>query len=249
MRILFLFWHGLGDNILATPALRKYKKQYPDHFVGWAMLKRFQQACLFDDYSYIDQLCWISDAWNDFSSYEEGKEKVIQEGYRLARLNGYESVIPITHSQKGIHKILRTMQEMNIQLDENEVHTEYIYDEKKAQQFYSQAMIPKDYVFFHGKSGVADKNLSEQRVLNELRQLNIHLPLVSPDFWEDGRFPIYFWVDVMRKAKYIYVVDSVFYHMAHAFDLKVDFAYFKRGTKVWDVVHPLHYSEENIVFE
>ena len=31
-KTLFLFWHGLGDNILATPAIKKYKK-YTDNCV------------------------------------------------------------------------------------------------------------------------------------------------------------------------------------------------------------------------
>jgi ADP-heptose:LPS heptosyltransferase len=70
-KVLFVFWHGLGDNILATPAIKKYKLM-TGNYIGWAMLRRFKKAKLFEENPYIDQLHWISDAWNDFKNYKNG---------------------------------------------------------------------------------------------------------------------------------------------------------------------------------
>ena len=53
--MLFLFWHGLGDNILATPVIKQYK-QATGNFVGWAMLSRFSKAGLFCEH---DPLCEV----------------------------------------------------------------------------------------------------------------------------------------------------------------------------------------------
>ena len=45
-KTLFLFWHGLGDNILATPAIKKYKES-TGNYIGWMMLDRFKTCKAF----------------------------------------------------------------------------------------------------------------------------------------------------------------------------------------------------------
>ena len=69
MKILFVFWHGLGDHILASPAIRAYRKANPDHYIGWAMLERFKNAGYLNPN--IDEFFYTKDAWNDFGSYKE----------------------------------------------------------------------------------------------------------------------------------------------------------------------------------
>ena len=103
--------------------------------------------------------------------------------------------------------------------------------------------------FFHGKTGVPVKDLHIEKAKQWLKANNIDLPLCSPDFtWHIQYFPISFAMDVMRKAAYIIVADSVMYHAAHAMDLHIDLAYFARGNKVWKAVHPLHTNLENVVY-
>jgi hypothetical protein len=36
VKTLIVFWHGLGDNILATPAIKKFKETTGD-YIGWMM--------------------------------------------------------------------------------------------------------------------------------------------------------------------------------------------------------------------
>ena len=54
--------------------------------------------------------------------------------------------------------------------------------------------------------------------------------------------------DIMKKATYRILADSALYHVAHALDLDVDIAYFQRGQEVWDVVKPLHFNYEKVIY-
>lgn len=247
-RVLFVFWHGLGDNILATPAIKKYKLT-TGNYIGWAMLRRFKKAALFEKNPYIDQLHWISDAWNDFKSYKYGCKQVIKEGKAIKKTFGYDEMRVIDHKSSSKHKIFRTADEMGITLEKDEVHTEVYYDPEELKPYYEKVDLPQEYVFFHGKTGVPSKDLPLELAKRWLKQHGINLPIISPDFtWDYREFPIAFAMDVMRKAKYIVVADSVMYHAAHAMDLYVDLAYFARGEEAWRVVHPLHSNKENVVY-
>jgi len=242
-KVLFVFWHGLGDNILATPAIKRYK-EVTGNYIGWAMLKRFEKTEIFKHNPYIDQLHYTLDAWNDFSSYKRGQKAVINEAIKIAKEFGYDEVIPITHAARGVHKIIRTANEIGVEL--TDMHTEFYGIDK-----YTYQELPyKDFIFFHGKAGVEAKNLPLEYITEYyMPKYNIDLPIMSPDFsWEVSEQPIHLAASVMSKAKYIFVTDSVMYHIAHALGLRVDLAYFMRGSEVYNVVHPLHKCDEKVVY-
>ncbi len=246
-KVLFLFWHGLGDNILATPVIKQYK-QTTGNYIGWAMLRRFRSAGLFDDNPHIDRLHWIPDAWNDFKNYSHGCRQVIKEGKAIKKEFGYDEICIIDHKSSSGHKIHRTAFEMGIGLD-NDLHTQVYYDPEKIRPLYESISLPEEYVFFHGKTGAASKDLPLEKAREWLNRENIDLPVVSPDFtWDCREYPVAFAMDVMKRAKHIVVADSVMYHAAHAMDLYVDCAYFARGKEAWQVVHPLHPAKENVIF-
>lgn len=246
-KTLFVYWHGLGDNILATPAIRKYK-QTTGNFVGWAMMRRFQPAELFKQNPYVDQLHWTSDAWNDFKSYAIGRAKVTAEAKAIAKKHGYDELKVIGHKDRKCSKILCTAAEMGVALN-GDVHTEVYYKPEELQPFFKAIPIPDEFVFFHGVTGFAPKDWPQESVEQWLRQQGIELPVVSSDMWDHTKIPIAFAIEVMRRAKYIVVADSVMYHAAHALDLKVDLAYFERGVGVWQRVHPLHPNKETIIYD
>ena len=54
--------------------------------------------------------------------------------------------------------------------------------------------------------------------------------------------------EIMRLAEAVCIPDSVFYHACHAINKNVDFAYFGRGKSIWERVKPLHYVNENVVY-
>ena len=122
-KVLFCTWHGLGDSVMLTPALRKYKKLNPDTYIGVATLKRFGAATieLLSGLDFIDEVIpCLPDAWNDFGSYTEGVNKVIEKAKEVGKNNGFTSlcILP-TKRLEGLklHKIFRFAEEMNITFD------------------------------------------------------------------------------------------------------------------------------------
>lgn len=244
MKTLFLFWHGIGDNILATPAIKAYKKQTGDT-IGWMMMRRFKSADLFKDNPYIDNIHWCSDAWNDFGNQNisKGSKMVKLEAEKIKKEFGYDKIIVIDHKSGSEHKIYRTAKEMGIEVEDT---TTEVYYKNKTIPF----ELPNEYVFFSGLTGVPSKNLPIEYIKKYMIDNNIgHLPIVSPDFtWNIKNHPISVSCEIMKKAKHIFVADSASYHAAHALNLNIDIAYFQRGESIWSIVHPLHSGSEKVIY-
>ncbi len=237
-KVLFVFWHGLGDNSSVTPALRKYKK-LTGNYIGWAMLRRFKPARVMDSNPHINAIHWTSDAWNDHGRYSNGVEAVIKEGYNIGKEFGYDEVIPI-HFDGNIHRIHRGARDMGVTLDPDELHPEFFYNEEEIAYYYDEIDIPDKYVFFHGKAGHWKKSWDYEWVKRYLKREGIDLPVVSPDFtWSDQHVPISFAMDVMKKATIRIIVDSSTYYLAHAMDIPMDLVYFKRGRRVYNQNRPV----------
>jgi len=250
-KTLFLFWHGLGDNILATPAIKKYKES-TGNYVGWMMLERFKEAKLFENNPYIDQIHWSVDAWHvaGFDNIVEGSKIAINNAKEEAIKYGYDELVVVDHSSSRRHKIYRTAEEMEVNLEQNEIHTE-CYFEKDVSQWYKETNItlPDEFIFFSGNTGLERKNLDKSYIKKWKQENNIDIPVISPDWmWDIKKIPISFAADVMKKATHRILADSALYHVAHALDLDVDIAYFQRGHEVWNVVKPLHLNYEKVIY-
>lgn len=229
MKVLFLFWHGLGDNILATPAIRKYRELHPDHHIGWAMLERFKSAQLWNPN--IDEYFWTSDAWNEHGSYEAGRKAVIAEALQIQEDNGYHKLVVIDHKSSGDHKIHRTANEMGIYLNEKELKTDFYFQYFPTRHW-------DTYDFFHGKTGVDAKDMKMEQVGGNIANATMDA---------DVNKPIWYWAEWLDSARNIYVVDSVYFHVACALGRKPDMAYFAKGPSIFNVVKPLHMDVSDIV--
>jgi len=234
MKVLFLFWHGLGDNILATPAIKAYKQQHPDHYIGWAMLRRFESAQLWNPH--IDQYHWVSDAWNNFSDYREGSKQVIKEAERLKSHYDYDKLIVIDHKSSGKHKIYRNADEMGVTV--TDLKTEFYFQYPRADRGWG-------YNFFHGKTGVKTKDIS----LLDIEKIHgkIQIPTIIN---ADINKPLWYYAEYLEGVNKIYTVDSVYFHIACALGRKPDVAYFARGKSIFDVVKPLHMDvSSSVIYE
>ena len=247
MKTLILFWHGLGDNILATPAIKLFKLSTGD-YLGWTTLKRFRSARLFQFNPYIDRIHYVSDAWNDFDSYEEGVQAVTKEAYSIADRCGYDRVVVVNHKSSKKHKILRTAEELGVDLCGDYATETYLGNDADK-----DIALPDKFYFFHGRTGLSIKDLPLGFVRNFIAKMGYEqYPIVSPDFtWKETDFPILLSAQCMKRAQGIFVADSVMYHMAHSLGLSVDLAYFARGPEVWRQVRPLHTGaiERHILFD
>ena len=235
MKVLFLFWHGLGDNILATPAIKAYKEQHPDHYIGWAMLRRFKSAQLWNPY--IDEYHWVSDAWNDFRSYEEGCKQVIIEAKQIERTDrSYDKLIVIDHKSSGKHKIYRNADEMGVTVED--LKTEFYF------QYQTTSFDWLDSDFFHGQTGVKSKDMLH----HDLER--VYGRIIVPMYNANINKPLWYWAERLEVARKIYVADSVYFHIACALGRKPDVAYFARGKPVFDVVKPLHMDvSSSVIYE
>ncbi len=240
MKVLFLFWHGLGDNILATPAIKAYKEQHPDHYIGWAMLRRFKSAQLWNPY--IDEYHWVSDAWNDFTNYETGCISVTHSALLIKDKFNYDELIVINHKSSNKHKIYRNADEMRVT----------VTDPKTEFYFQYHQSIPKcDHDFFHGVTGVKAKDVTLADLERVCGEIN---PICSIKKYSlinvNINKPLWYWAEWLPRARSIYVADSVYFHIACALGRKPDVAYFARGKAVFDVVKPLHMDvSSSVIYE
>ncbi|MDB9822552.1 glycosyltransferase [Deltaproteobacteria bacterium] len=146
-RRLLIFWHGIGDNIMATPALRAFREAHPDDFIGYMYLRRIHKDEMMKDCPYVDALYTCSDAWDDYPDYETGVKAVIEEGRQIALREGYDEIIPITLREMPLtyHRIERIAHELGVPL--NNWSTEIRIPEKdkrEADRILSRWGIEKD---------------------------------------------------------------------------------------------------------
>lgn len=247
-KLLIVYPHGLGDCILATPALRQYKMETGNH-IGFAMLDRFKTSGLFDACPYIDDLYWIKDPHNDYNGdYFEGIKDISRMCSEIAEREGYDEIKFLQHpSPKS--KILLNCAQLGLPEEANDFRTEiYISDEdrKKAAEFvagrkfcfvhsFSPSVPPKDF-----PKGFIDKYIGEHFDVDDIIE-------VGDDFKYD-EFSINTQFAIMELAQHVCVIDSVFYHACGALNKNVDLAYFNRGEEVYNRVKPLHVVKQNIVF-
>ena len=173
----------------------------------------------------------------------------IREAEQIQRECGYDRLCIVSHRDEVVHKIHRTAREMNVDLD-GDIHTEVYYNPAEAANLAANIKLPEEYVFFHGATGAAAKNLPRWAAQMWLDHRGFKLPVVSPDTdWDIGMYPISVTMHIMKQAKVIIVADSVMYHIAHALDLRVHAAYFSNGKAVWDKVRPLHQVDEKVYYD
>lgn len=252
-KVLFIYPHGLGDCILATPALRAYKK-ITGNYIGFAMLERFKSAQLLDSCPYVDELLYTKDAWNDFESVEIGKQSILRTVLQQYGKD-WNTVQLVWHNIPSINKIQETANILfgkNVSLNERNTQVFITEDNKNEANLFLSKLFGKtipNYGFIHSETGVPAKDLPPKFGKNWLEE---HKGLsntieIGVDF-KYNEFPIGVQFEIMRKSTCVCLADSVFYHACHAMGKPVDFAYFQRGTKTYNRVKPITNVEENIVF-
>lgn len=171
MKTLIVSWHGLGDNILITPALKAYKEKNKKETLYLAHLARLPVHDLLAKCPYIKGFHTVSDVWNDYADVELGREEVMNEALGYANQFGYEKVIELTLSPSlGIlHKIHRAARELGVSVTDYQTK---IYPRKtkkikaQADKFFEGMHTPTTFV--HCKAGNPPKDLPEDLVLEML---------------------------------------------------------------------------------
>ena len=243
MRTLVIYPHGLGDCILATPALRAYKRQ-TGAFVAFATLERFRSAELFRHSPYVDELLYTRDAWNEFPSFGEGC-RAIEEECRKLHGSRYDEVVVIKHSPDG-SKILDCARALGVAL--HDPHTAVYISEGDWAAADAFVRDLGRFGFVHAETGVSSKDLPPGYGARWLRThcgLD-HVVEVGKTFGV-SEFNVNVQFAIMARAAAVCLTDSVFYHACGAMDKDVDLVYFARGRAVYERVRPLHPVRQNVV--
>lgn len=244
MRKLFLSFHGLGDNILLTPVLRKYKGLNPDVFVGLTHLRRLPVPELLRECPYVDEWLGISDAWNDYESFEIGYKAIVEEAKKYASVLKYDEIIPITMSpQLGIvHKIHRAAHELGITVEEyrTEIFPAVTNKEKEmADEFLS--VVEKPYIFLHLQTGNAPKNISGSTVekflsgVSPMQVIEYGSKIIPAHHLPIGNIPLE--MEILSRCSKVVCADSFIMHAAGALGIPTT-AVFLLTPPEW--VIPLH---------
>ena len=243
--VLILFWHGLGDVIMATPAFREFSKINPGCCIGIAVKRLVYDSGILDKCPYFRKIHIISDVWEG-GSYRKGLKRCIREGKEIQRAYGYERVIRISQRpvwRYGIHKIHRTANELGIGPITDTKTEVYVSNEDRydascwLKEHWYQG---KDYIFLHRKTELPRKDMPENVAEEFLKELPA-LPVIEVGkTYSIKRRPINFSFAILEKARYIITVDSVFLHAADALGKDITKAYFTIRPGVVEEVKPLN---------
>ncbi len=162
MKTLIISWHGLGDNIIITPALRKYAEE---NEIYLAHLERLPVQDVLAECPYIHGFHTISDVWNDFDGdVEKGRQVVWNEAKEYADKFNYDKVVELTLAPSlGIlHKVHRAAHELGIAI--TDYQTEMFPKitpavKRKATEFLKGLQEP--LTFLHTDCGNPPKNVPE----------------------------------------------------------------------------------------
>jgi ADP-heptose:LPS heptosyltransferase len=220
MRTLIISWHGLGDNIMLTPVLRKYK-EVTNEEIYLAHLARLPVQDVLAECPDIGGFHTITDVWNDYPDVEVGREAVWKEARNIAIEHGYDAVKEITMAPSlGItHKMLRAAHELGVELEDYQtmiwpaITPEII---EQADEFFDRVHTPATFVA--AKAGNPPKDIPSnvlQQMLGTIPPENLieyetrnlianHLPL--------GNIPLE--MEILRRCAHCISADSFMMHAA-----------------------------------
>ncbi len=221
MNTLLVSWHGIGDNILLTPVIRKFKEDNPEYKIGFAHLGRLPMEDLFKTCPYIDDFFGISDVWNDFEDMELGRATVVMEASNYASKNGYERIAEISLNRSlDVHKLRRAEKELGVKVEDYKTEIfPLITDKEKEEADRFLEDITPPYIFVHRISG-SDNRSGSPALMNtfmghENKESLIeygshgmvarHLPI--------GNIPLE--MEILSRCARVYCVDSFIYHAAY----------------------------------
>lgn len=240
-RILFGFWHGIGDLILATPSFRRYQELHPNTKMSIAVDKTILQSGLLDYCPYFESKLEISNMW---LSSVDAVQKEMDTYKKKYGFDQCQIIFQAPYYQYGIHKIERTARELGVYplYDiQTEVFLDSAHEVAAIDWLEKQNLNQEPFVFLSRKSRFSEKDLPKDIADQFIQKKYPGLPVVEPGI----SFPmqhINFTFEILRRAARIVVVDSAMLHAADALKKPIDFAYFAMRPGIIDEVRPRNVS-------
>lgn len=264
--VLINFWHGIGDNIIVSPAVKAFSAKQGRQ-VDWAMARCHMATEMHERTPWIGRVCAAMTPWD----YARPRKRRCAAGVRpnhnevetWARGREYDRVIHLDLADSSMrpgmlscvppggvrHKLLAAADALGVELSGDSFRTEFHYDPARALAVLQGIGIkpPERYVFFHGKASSPVRSLDGQARDRLCGRLAPNLPVVCPDdILEADRVPLAVSAWLIEHAEKVIVTDSCMYHLAHALGKPVDFAFFAEEL-IRNMVRPLFAVAERVV--
>lgn len=247
-RILVVFLHGLGDNIMATPALRGLKKKFPKSHITLMCLKTLPAKDIWEANPYVDEVVeskfpfnprW----WHPIAYFFSDHWKLLKEIRKLDREKRFDKVYIVKlflDRRFKSHKIIRIAKELNVILDDYKtdffVSKEDINEAEKILRKYK--LKSGRYVCLHRTASDYDRKSwsmkDAQDVCNALKEkvlvFNSDKSFRLEENKESGHLKgknvvnyisknLRVSAAILKKSKGLIGIDSIMSHIAGAFEV------------------------------
>ena len=239
-KILIVFWHGIGDFIISTPALKEFKEKHQKDQIYFATTNRIIKSNILKNCPYFSKVLKIENPW-DSKDFKSGYKKLEKDVKKLEIKLKVDKVIVVNQSIfNGFHKLKRTYIELGLKPNLNTKY-EIFLTKKNLQDAKSWLDKNKigDFVFLHRLTEAPEKNLSKKLAYDFIKKkISKKIKIVEPNFSYKNK-DINFSFAIQSFSKNQVLVDSVFLHSSSALKKNIDFAYFNFRPLVYKLVEPI----------
>lgn len=245
LKILVVFLHGLGDNIMVTPAIRALRKKFPDAYIALMGLKTLPVRDIWKNNPYIDEFIESSFTynprfWNPIVYFLVDYWKIKREVKKLKKERGFNKVYIVqllSDRRFKTHKIIRMAKELDVKLDSYK--TDFFLskkDENEAFKIMRKFKLKKGkFICLHRTSSDLRKNWDideAQKVCDTLKKYKILVFNSKKSFLMEERHDkkhlrgknvinyisknLRISAALLKKSKLLIGVDSIMVHLAGA---------------------------------
>jgi hypothetical protein len=252
--VLIGFWHGVGDHIIASPAIKRFRELNPDIRIGWAATNRYVKSGIFKYCPYINEIFETHDVWEDpkLGITALNGDRNTAKHYHLVKLveianqNNYKKILQINldnvTSYPPVHRIDNIFSDFGIEkVNYNfEIWTSK-EDEQEVKQFLiDKELLDKKFVFVHATSTCEGRNWNKELVNSFLKRKYGDTPLIFSDSPEIMKMNVRSAFLVMKHASNLVLNNSSYLQAADAFKKDVDYAFYECAKWALGTFRPLN---------
>ena len=230
-RALVMYWHGLGDVIILTPALRHLYNQ--GYSIDLMCRESVKESNLLDNCKYVKDLIIIENPWRSKIGFKSQLAENVRHFDNLKA--DYDWSGSCLHRNKMESKLLNNFSELNIEV--NDFDLELFIDERLDDEVkkYVDEKYPDGYIFNHTMIEFHLKHNwdSKSWIDNNLPKL----PIIDTGY--EGSY-YRKWKDInktfclLKYAKHRVLSSSVMVHACDALGVDMDIVnYGDPDKKVW----------------
>ena len=239
MRTAVIDWHGMGDTIMLTAPIKRYSELNPQEEIHVFTLKRFGDASkkLLSGLPFIKGVHPILfDAWNDFTSYEEGVRSAIQLSRMYSAGVGIDTIIPTmcfkSKDEFSVYhnKMFRFAYDLGVQYTDRMQFKPVLSTQEQARQEVGRFLEPhkRPYVVLHLQGGNSKKSLTNDQLpslstfTGTIFEIGDNVRPLSSNHIAIGIPDMEFTKALVEACDRVIAIDSIVMHIAFAFEKQID---------------------------